>query len=100
MTRSAEIHRAIARCLVARPRLILLDEPAEGLQPSIIQELEGILPAIRRDLGVGLLLVEQNLDFAFAVSDRGYVMEKGRIVSHGPVSDLEDQAVIKEYLAL
>jgi len=91
---------AIARCLVSRPQLMLLDEPTEGLQPSIIQELEGTLRAIQRDLGVALLLVEQNLDFAFAATDRGYVLEKGSIVSRGSVGDLRDQAIIKEYLAV
>lgn len=91
---------AIARCLALRPELMLLDEPTEGLQPSIIEDLHGTLRAIRHDLGVALLLVEQNLDFAFTVTDRGYVVEKGKIVSYGSVRDLRDQAVIKEYLAV
>ena len=89
---------AIARCLMARPRLILLDEPTEGLQPSIIQDLAMALPQIRAEYGIALLLVEQNLDFAFAIASRGYVFEKGVVASKGTVEELRDDAVIKEYL--
>jgi len=91
---------AIARCLVLRPRLMLLDEPTEGLQPSVVQHLRGALLTIREELGVALLLVEQNLDFAFEVTDRGYVLEKGATAASGATSDLQHHAVIKEYLAV
>ena len=90
---------AIARCIVLRPRLLLLDEPTEGLQPSVVQHLEAVLPAISREFGLALLLVEQNLDFAFAVSARGYVLEKGEIATEGPIEKLREHAIIKEYLA-
>ena len=90
---------AIARCIVLRPRLLLLDEPTEGLQPSVVQHLEAVLPAISREFGLALLLVEQNLDFAFAVSARGYVLEKGKIATEGPIEKLREHAIIKEYLA-
>ena len=91
---------AIGRCLVLRPRLMLLDEPTEGLQPSVVQELRRALVGIREELGVALLLVEQNLDFAFEVADRGYVLEKGAVAAAGPTSELRHHSVIKEYLAV
>ena len=91
---------AIGRCLVLRPRLMLFDEPTEGLQPSVVQELRRALVGIREELGVALLLVEQNLDFAFEVADRGYVLEKGAVAAAGPTSELRHHSVIKEYLAV
>jgi urea ABC transporter ATP-binding protein UrtE len=91
---------AIARCIVLQPRLLLLDEPTEGLQPSVVQHLEAVLPAISREFGLALLLVEQNLDFAFAVTARGYVLEKGEIATEGPIEKLREHAIIKEYLAV
>lgn len=74
---------ALARALVPRPRLLLLDEPTEGIQPSIIWEIEAALTRICREMGVAVLLVEQCLEFAWAFADRYYVMQKGRIVSRG-----------------
>jgi ABC-type branched-subunit amino acid transport system ATPase component len=91
---------AIARCLALRPRLLLLDEPTEGLQPSVVQLLRRTFSTIREELGVALLLVEQNLDFAFDVTDRGYVLEKGEIAASGTTAELRHHAVIKEYLAV
>jgi branched-chain amino acid transport system ATP-binding protein len=70
---------AIARALVGRPRLLLLDEPTEGIQPSLVDRLAETLAAIAREDGIGLLLVEQNLDLALGLADRVLVMEKGRI---------------------
>jgi urea ABC transporter ATP-binding protein UrtE len=91
---------AIARCIVLRPRLLLLDEPTEGLQPSVVQELKEVLPAISREFGLALLLVEQSLDFAFAVTTRGYVLEKGAVATEGPIEKLREHAIIKEFLAI
>jgi urea transport system ATP-binding protein len=91
---------AIARCIVLRPRLLLLDEPTEGLQPTVTQELERVLPSISREFGFAMLLVEQNLDFAFQVTARGYVLEKGEIATEGPTEKLREHAIIKEYLAI
>jgi urea transport system ATP-binding protein len=82
---------AIARALVTRPKLLLLDEPTEGLQPSIILEIE---QAIRRIKGsVSILLVEQHLEFARSLADAYYVMEKGTIVASGNVGQLTDEVV-------
>ena len=74
---------ALARALLGKPRLLLLDEPTEGIQPSVVQEIERILGTVRRELGIALLLVEQHLDFAWAIADRYYVMQRGTIVKSG-----------------
>ena len=91
---------AIARCIVGQPRMLLLDEPTEGLQPSVVQQLKAVLPAISLEFGLALLLVEQSLDFAFAVTTRGYVLEKGAIATDGSIEKLREHAIIKEYLAV
>jgi urea ABC transporter ATP-binding protein UrtE len=91
---------AIARCLIRRPKLILLDEPTEGLQPSLVQRLAELLPEIRERFAVSYLLVEQNVDFAFSVTDRGYVLEGGRIAVAGTTPELRDHKLIVEYLAV
>ncbi len=72
---------AIGRALIGNPSLMLLDEPSEGIQPSIVQMICEVLKSIRQELGTTILLVEQNLDTILAISERCYVMEKGRIVN-------------------
>ena len=84
---------AIGRALVARPRLLILDEPTEGVQPSIILQIEAALGRIRRDLGVAVLLVEQYLELAWGFASTYFVMQKGRIVDHGRTADGDAQAV-------
>jgi urea transport system ATP-binding protein len=90
---------AIGRALVRRPRLLLLDEPTEGIQPSIVQEIEDLVRSLREQRETSILLVEQFLDFALAVADRYYVMENGTIVAHGVGSELADHTV-REHLAV
>jgi urea transport system ATP-binding protein len=84
---------AIGRALVARPRLLILDEPTEGVQPSIILQIEEALGRIRRELGVAVLLVEQYLEFAWSFATSYFVMQKGRIVDRGRTADGDPQAV-------
>jgi len=72
---------AIGRALVGSPALMLLDEPSEGVQPSIVQMICEVLQSIRRDLGTTILFVEQNLDTILSIAERCYVMEKGRITA-------------------
>lgn len=78
---------AIGRALAGRPKLLLLDEPTEGIQPNIVQQIEAALLRIRQELGVAILIVEQNLDFAWSFAEHYFVMQKGRIVKQGATAD-------------
>ncbi len=89
---------AIARALVAGPRLLILDEPTEGIQPSIVELIGSVLQALKSSGQVAVLLVEQCFEFALKLADRCYVMEKGAIVLQGATADLDKEA-IKPYLA-
>ena len=91
---------AIARALAGEPRTMILDEPTEGIQPSIIKDIVHILENLSRNEKITFLVVEQNIDFAFRLSQRGYVLEKGMVVSEGPVERLKENEVIKNYLAI
>jgi urea transport system ATP-binding protein len=90
---------AIARALVTAPKLLLLDEPTEGIQPSIIQEIEAVIAQIRAQGQVTILLVEQYLEFAWRLGDAFYMMEKGSIVAHGDTTELTED-VVKQYLTV
>jgi urea transport system ATP-binding protein len=90
---------AIGRALVARPTLLLLDEPTEGIQPSIIQEIEAAIRKLREHGKVGILLVEQYLEFAQRLADEFCVMEKGEIVTRGPIKELTEE-VVKRHLTV
>ncbi|MBR5966269.1 MAG: urea ABC transporter ATP-binding subunit UrtE [Treponema sp.] len=74
---------AIARALVSRPKLLILDEPTEGIQPSIIEDIAAAIQKVNKEFGITVLIVEQYLDFALSVSDRYYVMDKGEITLGG-----------------
>jgi branched-chain amino acid transport system ATP-binding protein len=84
---------AIARALVSAPKLLILDEPTEGVAPVLIDRIEDALRLLFAEMRLGVLLIEQNLDFAFAMAQRGYVMEKGQIVLEAPIADLRHDAV-------
>jgi branched-chain amino acid transport system ATP-binding protein len=90
---------AIARALLLRPKLLLLDEPSFGLAPLIVQEIFGIMRRIRDESGVGILLVEQNANLALELADRAYLLETGRIVVSGPAAEIrEDESIRRSYL--
>ncbi|WP_406064475.1 urea ABC transporter ATP-binding subunit UrtE [Micromonospora sp. NBC_00860] len=74
---------AIARALITRPRLLMLDEPTEGIQPSVVAEIQERIVELTRQSGFSVLLVEQHLGFALRVADRYHVLESGRVTSHG-----------------
>jgi branched-chain amino acid transport system ATP-binding protein len=87
----------IGRALIARPKLMLLDEPSLGLAPLMVQEISGIIKRINAERKVAILLVEQNARAALNISDYGYVMEDGRIVINGPAEMIRDNEDIKEF---
>lgn len=90
---------SIGRALIRKPRLLILDEPTEGIQPSIMHDIENVILNLGRSGELSILLVEQFLDFALRVADRYYVMETGKVVAGGEVSNF-DESVVKEYLAV
>jgi urea transport system ATP-binding protein len=84
---------AIARALVTRPRLLLLDEPTEGIQPSIILEIEDAIAQLSAASGLSILLVEQFVDFALRLADRYLVLDAGEVVAAGETATMESGAV-------
>lgn len=88
---------AIGRGFMARPRLLLLDEPSLGLSPVLVQEIFDIITRLNEEQGLTILLVEQNANVALNVSQRGYVMEVGGMVMDGPSDKLLDSEDIKEF---
>jgi branched-chain amino acid transport system ATP-binding protein len=91
---------AIARCLCGKPRLVLLDEPTEGIQPSIIDEIVETLQRLRDNGGLTLILVEQNLDFIAALSHRILIIQKGMITSEVKPSDLGGAGLVGEFIGI
>jgi len=90
---------AVARALMLRPRLLLLDEPSLGLAPLVVREIFRIVGAINREEGVSVLLVEQNASIALDLADHAYLLETGRVVMSGRSADLrKDDAVRRAYL--
>jgi branched-chain amino acid transport system ATP-binding protein len=88
---------AIGRALMARPKLILMDEPSMGLSPLLVKEVFSIIRRINRDLGVTILLVEQNARAALSVASYGYIMEQGKVVLDGTSDVLRDNEDVKEF---
>jgi amidase len=89
---------ALARCLMADPWLLLLDEPTEGIQPSIIEEIAETLQRLRRSRGLTIVLVEQNFDFIASLSSRVLVLERGRVAGELSASDLVQPGKVEEFL--
>jgi urea transport system ATP-binding protein len=90
---------AIGRALIMRPKLLLLDEPTEGIQPSIIKDIGRVLELLRSQSQMAILLVEQYLDFARGLADRLAVMDRGQVVLSGRPDELDDQDV-RRYLTV
>ena len=88
---------AIGRALMARPKLILMDEPSMGLSPLLVKEVFGIIRKLNEDLGITILLVEQNARMALSVASHGYVMEQGKVVLDGSAESLASNEDVKEF---
>jgi len=90
---------AIGRALVLDPKLLILDEPGEGIQPNIVRQIGDVIRQLNSELGLSVLLVEQKLPFARRVADDFYIMEKGSVVAQGAISALTD-ALVQEHLSV
>lgn len=91
---------AIARAMIGNPALMLLDEPSEGIQPSIIKDIARNVRTLNAETGVAVLLVEQNLDLIVSLADRGHVMEKGRIVAELGPDEIRSRNEVRKHLTI
>ena len=90
---------AIGRALVLDPKLLILDEPTEGIQPNIVHEIGDIIRRLNREIGLTVVLVEQKLPFARRVADRFVLLDRGRLMASGAMNELDDR-LIQEYLSV
>ncbi len=88
---------AIGRALMARPALLMLDEPSLGLAPLLVEEIFGYIKRLNTERGLTVLLIEQNARRALEIADHGYIMEQGRIVLEGPAAELRENPDVKEF---
>lgn len=84
---------AIARALLAQPKIMLLDEPTEGIQPNIVEQIEDVIVRLNRERGITVILVEQNVEFARRASNRFALLEKGHVVAKGAIAELTDDLI-------
>lgn len=90
---------AIGRALATQPDVLLLDEPTEGIQPNVVQDIGDIIQTLNKDVGLTVVLVEQKLPFARRVGDDFAIMDRGHIVANGPMNELGDD-LVKQYLTV
>jgi len=91
---------AIGRALIGNPDLVLLDEPSEGIQPSIVQQISENFKKLNAEIGLTVLFVEQNIDMIMSMAQRCYVMDKGAIVDQVAPGDLANEKIMRKYLAI
>jgi urea transport system ATP-binding protein len=84
---------AIARAMIMKPKILLLDEPTEGIQPNIIQQIGRVIKYLRDEKGMAVILVEQYFDFAFDLGDRFYVLKRGEVALSGTKAELGEAAL-------
>ena len=86
---------AIARGLMAKPKLLMVDEPFLGLSPRMVGEIGALIKRVRDEQGISVIFIEQNVELALGLADRGYILESGRTILHGPSSELLGSAEVK-----
>jgi ABC-type branched-subunit amino acid transport system ATPase component len=92
---------AVARSMAGRPRLLLLDEPSEGVAPIIVEQMRRQLDMLRQETGVSMLIAEQNMAFVADLAQRAYILERGQLVHHGSIAELRSSPELQmRYLAL
>ena len=91
---------AIARAMIGGPKLMLLDEPSEGIQPSIVQDIARNMKRLNAETYVSILLVEQSLDLIVSLAQRGFVMDKGRIVAQLGPDEIKSRDAVRRHLEL
>jgi branched-chain amino acid transport system ATP-binding protein len=91
---------AIGRALMTDPKVMLLDEPSEGIMPVLVRQIAAIVTAINRQAGLTIVIVEQNVPMVFGMTNRCIILEKGRIVAQGSREEVSRSEVMKEYLAI
>jgi branched-chain amino acid transport system ATP-binding protein len=87
---------AIARGLMARPKIVLLDEPSLGLSPKLVKDVRAVIMDVKKTFGAAVLLVEQNAGLALSVAARGYLLHNGRVVASGPIAELRDGSLMRD----
>jgi branched-chain amino acid transport system ATP-binding protein len=87
---------AIARGLMARPKILLLDEPSLGLSPKLVKDVRAVIMDVKRTFSSAVLLVEQNAGLALSVAERGYLLQNGRVVASGPIAELRDGTLMRD----
>ncbi len=91
---------AIGRILIGKPKLLVLDEPSDGIQPSIADEIAALVARLNRMLNITTILIEQNIDMVVSCADRCFIMEKGSIVTEATPAQLETPEFVQRYLAI
>ena len=91
---------AIARTLVSNPQLLLLDEPSEGIQPNIVQDLAAKIATLNQRYQLSIILVEQNIELAASLAQRVYIMDKGTIAAEVAPDKIMDEQIVRNYLAV
>ena len=91
---------AIGRAIMSDPKIMLLDEPSDGIMPTLVEEITSTLKKINKSKNISMIIVEQNVPMVFSLTDNCIILEKGRIVISGKKSEVENSEIMKQYLAI